>query len=210
MKSVFLLTATVILGIVNASGQSSKVSLNLPFGYTFKDNVTFDAANTVISDGFQYGGSLEYFLKPTTSLELSYLRMDANMPLYGPGGTQLNKDEDAGSISYILFGGNAYYPKTYNAKTAPFFGGGAGVGIVNTNGQSQTKFAWNVKGGVKIKTSSVVSFKLQAQLQSVISAFGVDYWRAGDAIIAVTDYATILQLHLGGAVCIDFPSKKKN
>jgi hypothetical protein len=42
----------------------------------------------------------------------------------------------------------------------PFFGGGLGIGIIEGGGESATKFAWNIKTGVKINTGKAVSFKL--------------------------------------------------
>jgi hypothetical protein len=88
------------------------------------------------------------------------------------------------------------------------FGGGLGVGILNGGGESATKFAWNIKTGVKINTGKAVSFKLNAYLQSVISTFGYDYWNTWYGPVAVPDYATLLQFGLGGAICLDFLKKK--
>jgi uncharacterized membrane protein len=73
---------------------------------------------------------------------------------------------------------------------------------------SATKFAWNIKTGVKINTGKAVSFKLNAYLQSVVSTFGTDYWNTWYGVVAVPDYATLLQFGLGGAICLDFPKKK--
>jgi hypothetical protein len=207
MRQLLIVMAVIMLGTA-ANAQKSKVSLNLLGGYTFQDRVNFDAAYTNVQDGFQYGGSLEFFPAKTSSVELSYQRMATNFPLYGPAGTQLNKGNDDGSVNYILLGGNGYMLKSNAAKAVPFFGGGLGVGILNGRGESATKFAWNIKGGVKIKTSGMVSIKLHAYLQSVISTFGNDYWYAGwGTVVAVPDYATLLQFGLGGAISLDFPKK---
>jgi hypothetical protein len=201
MVLLFVITCTSI-----SLAQKGNFGLNVTGGYTFKDRVKFDAAYADVSDGFQYGGSLEYFTGNAQSLELSYQRIDVDFPLYGPGGIQ--KADGSGSVNYILLGGNSYFGKSYDAKMQPFFGAGAGIGILNGGGESATKFAWNIKTGVKINTGKAVSFKLNAYLQSVISTFGYDYWNTWYGVVAVPDYATLLQFGLGGAICFDFPKKK--
>jgi hypothetical protein len=209
MRRLSLIIVLMSVGAAASFAQKSKFSLNAPLGYTFNDRVKFDAAYTDVAAGFQYGGSLEFFSSSKKSIELSYQRMDTEMPLYGSTGQQLNKGMEKAAVSYILIGGNSYFPKTFDAKTAPFIGAGLGVGIIEYGDEAPAKFAWNIKGGVKIKTSSVVSFKLQAYLQSIISTFGSDYWATGGGtVVAVPDYATLFQFGLGGAICIDFPNKK--
>lgn len=71
------------------------------------------------------------------------------------------------------------------------------------------KFAWDIKVGIKIKTSPVVSLKLHAHVQSIVSIFGSGYWyTGGGVIIAYPNYATVLQFYLGGAILFNF--KKSN
>ncbi len=208
MRKLTLAMALVTITAASSFAQYSKVSLNLLGGYTFDEKVYFDAATATVKGAFQYGGSLEFFPSRNKSVEISYQRMGTTIPLYGPTGTQYNKGNDDGSVNYILLNGINYFAKSNDAKALPFFGGGIGVGILNGAGSSATKFAWDLKGGVKVKTSSVVSFKLQAYLQSIISTFGSDYWYAGGGVVySVPDYASMFQFGLGAAICIDFPSK---
>lgn len=206
MKRFSIFLAVMVLMTAFAIAQKGKFSINAPLGYTFKERVPLDASYADVSDGFQYGVGLEYFTSPSKSFELSYNRVDVDFPLYGPAGKLLA--DGSGSVNYILLGGNSYFGKSYDAKAQPFFGGGLGVGIVSGNDESATKFAWNIKTGVKINTGKAVSFKLNAYLQSVISTFGYDYWSTWYGPIAVPDYATLLQFGLGGAICLDFPKKK--
>lgn len=202
--SVFLVVMVFMTAF--AIAQKGKFSINAPLGYTFKERVKFDASYADVSDAFQYGVGLEYFASGAQSVELSYQRVDVDFPLYGPLGAKLS--DGSGSVNYILLGGNSYFGKSYDAKTQPFFGGGLGVGILEGGGESATKFAWNIKTGVKINTGKALSFKLNAYLQSVVSTFGYDYWNTWYGPIAVPDYATLLQFGLGGAICLDFPKKK--
>ena len=92
-----------------------------------------------------------------------------------------------------------------DAKARPYGGLGLGVGVIGVNESTATKFAWDARLGVKIKTASVVSLKLQAYMQSIISPFGTDVWvGAGGYACAVPDYATLWQFGFTGVVCFDF------
>jgi hypothetical protein len=193
--------------VTATQAQTGTLSANLYGGYTFKERVNFDAAYTTVQDGFQWGVGLEYFTSYRTSVELKYMRMDTRFPLFGPQGAQLNTGKDDGSLQYILLGGNQYFPQTGSA-IAPFIGGSLGVGILDGEADNATKFAWDAKAGIKVNTKSVVSFKVHAYVQSIISTFGSDYWLTGVGVVAVPDYATIFQFGLGGALCFDFSKRK--
>ncbi len=203
---IFFLVTIFSHSIQAQSPQS--FTLNVYGGYNFQDKVNFDAAYANVNDGFQYGGGLEYFVQRNQSIELKYLRHDTKFPLYIPGGVQVNKTNDKGALNYILLGGNYYFANSTQAKAIPFFSGSVGIGIIEGQNNSATKFAWDIKGGVKILASPSFSFKLQAYLQSIISTFGSDYWvTAGGAVVSVADYASIFQFGLGGAICFDFKKK---
>jgi hypothetical protein len=206
MKQFFLAVIAMIC-ITATQAQTGTLSANLYGGYTFKERVNFDAAYTTVQDGFQWGVGLEYFTSYRTSVELKYMRMDTRFPLFGPQGAQLNTGKDDGSLQYILLGGNQYFPQTGSA-IAPFIGGSLGVGILDGEADNATKFAWDAKAGIKVNTKSVVSFKVHAYVQSIISTFGSDYWLTGVGVVAVPDYATIFQFGLGGALCFDFSKRK--
>ncbi len=104
-----------------------------------------------------------------------------------------------------MLGGNKYLAQTTDQKVVPYFGGALGVGWAEGPSEGTgASFAWDAKLGVKIMTSSAVSFKLHAYVQSMISSFGYDYWYyPGWGTYAVADYAHIFQFGLGGAICFD-------
>ncbi|HEX6192246.1 MAG TPA: hypothetical protein VFZ42_07775 [Chitinophagaceae bacterium] len=210
MKRFLTLAMVFTLSLSALAQQKGSVALNAYGGYNFRDRVNFDGFYGYIDEAFQYGGGLEYYLHSTKSLELKYLRMDTRMPLYGPAGSKLNDDAEDGSISYILVGGNNYFGKSSTAKAMAFAGGDLGVGIVNMDkGGSATKFAWDAKVGVRINTSSAISLKFHAYVQSIIAAVGSDfYYTWTGVVIGVPDYASIFQFGLGGAICFNFKSKK--
>jgi len=208
MRRFFVMFSLFFFSIGLKAQQTNSLALNLYGAYAFKDKVNFDHFYGYVDEAVQYGGGLEYFPQRTKSIELRYLRMDTHFPLYGPTNTHLNSGNDKGSINYILIGGNNYFG-TGESKAMPYFGAGVGVGILSIkDGNSSTKFSWDAKLGVKIKTASAVSINLQAYVNYIISAVGNDfYYYYPGAVVAVPDYASIFQFGLGGALCFNFKKK---
>ena len=206
MKKILVISCLLCFGIAFQATSQNGLSLNVYGNYTFNDRVKFDAAYTDIQGAFEYGGGLEFFTHPTKSIELKYLRMDTRFPLYSANGTKLNEGSDKGALNFVLIGGNNYFSRGSNSKTTPFAGFDLGVGWLTGEGEAtDIKFSWDAKLGVKVKTSSSLSLKLHAYVQSMISSFGTDYFvTAGGAVIAGPDYAHIFQFGLGGAICFDF------
>ena len=207
MKKSLIIILILFSGIYVNAQSTGAIRLNAYGSYNFNERVPLDAFYTDVQGGFQWGAGLEYFVRRNKSLELKYLRMDTKTPLYTPGGEQVNKGNDDAAFNYIILGGNNYFGG--NGKITPFAGAGLGVGWAegNTN-SSSAKFVWDAKLGVHIATESAVSFKVQAYVQSMISAFGTDFWYyPGWGTYAVADYARVFQFGLGGAVCFDFKKK---
>ena len=209
MRRLIILSTVFFLAIGLRAQEPKSLSLNLYGGYNFKDKVNFDASYGYINEAFQYGAGLEYFPARNKSFELRWLGMGTEFPFHGPSGTQLNIGKDEGSINYILIGGNSYFGNDPKAKALPYFGAGLGVGLLALkDGNSETHFAWDAKLGVKIKTASAVSVNLHAYVQSIIAAVGYDYYYyPGWGTTAFTDYASIFQFGLGGAICFNFKKK---
>ena len=156
MKHYGLLLALFLSAVGMNAQDARSFSLNLYGGYTFSDKVEYDNAYGYVEDGFEYGAGLEYFFMQNSSIELKYNRLDTKLPLYGPLGTQINAGDDKGAINYILVDYAHYFDTGSNVL--PYLGAGAGVGILETpQSGSGTYFAWEIKGGVKIKTASSVS-----------------------------------------------------
>jgi hypothetical protein len=204
MKKIILVISIAICSIA-LQAQPGTISLNLDAGYTFQSKVNFDAAYTEVQGAFRYGGGIEYFADFNKSITLKYHRMDTYFPLYTQAGVRINPDNDyKGSVNYILVGGNTYFGDM-DAKAQPYGGLGLGVGVIGINESTVTKFAWDARLGVKIKTASVAAIKLEAYMQSIISTFGSDVWiSAGGVAYAVPDYATLWQFGFTGIVCLDF------
>ena len=210
MRRVVILSTAFFFAMGLQSQEAKSFALNLYGGYNFKDKVNFDAFYGHVTEAVQYGAGLEYFPSRNKSFELRWLSMSTDFPLYGrASGNHLNAGKDKGSINYILIGGNSYFASDPAAKALPYFGAGLGVGLLAMKeGGNSTDFAWDAKLGVKIRTASTVSFNIQAYVQSVVSAVGYDYYYyPGWGTTAFTDYASIFQFGLGGAVCFNFRKK---
>lgn len=216
MKKYYFLAAIFFFSMAASAQNAHSFLLNLYGGYTFSDKVDFDSSYARVEDGFEYGVGLEYFIMNNASIELKYNRLDTRMPLYTkvpltnganiiPAGTQINAGDDKGAINYIL-ADYTYYFGSSSQKALPFLGAGAGVAILETpKSGSGTYFAWEVKAGVKVKTSSPLSINLNAYLQSMSAAVGYDYyWDYYWGAVAVTDYASTFQFGLGAVISYDF------
>ena len=161
-----------------------------------------------IGDGFMYGVGLEFFPQKSTAIELKYLRFDASMDVDVPDLVNPTPGADGdingdGAFNFILVGGNHYFDSGNNA--VPYLGGGIGMAIIEgPYGGSDTNFAWEIKGGVKIKTDSKISISLQASLQSSVAPAGSDtYWGYYGPFV-VQDYAYSYQFGLGAVIGFNF------
>jgi len=186
--------------------------------YAFDDNVDSYYSTTsyfegTIKGGFEYGGGLEYILRPAYGIELSYLRLDSKAPLtYYDNGVK-SAEFDVAS-NYIMLGGNRYL--LLNPKLEPYFGVQLGMGIFNVdnpeNGKSgnATKFAWGIKAGLNIWLTDKIGLKMQAGLLSAVQSVGGGlYVGTGGAGAGVSSYSTFYQWTLGGGLVFDINGSKK-
>jgi opacity protein-like surface antigen len=201
MKKLLLITGFFLCALGAKAQNQGDIGLNLYGGYTFDDKIYGDGTTLEIPGGFQYGLGAEYYIRPTKSIELKYLRMDSKMTL----STILNgtREGDNG-INYILIGGNNYFP-TSNPSLTPFLGLDLGVGWVNGDNESHTGFAWDLKAGVKIKASDTISVKLQAYFQTIWASYGSDaYYYPGWGTVYYPENSSLYQFGLGAAFEFDF------
>ena len=201
MKNYSLTLIAFLFSLGMIAQDKGSIVLDVYGNYTFSDRVEFGYGHATVNDGFEYGVGLEFFLQKSSSVEIKYLRIDPTMKVDVPG--TADDREGNGAINYILLGGNHYFNNGGNA--IPYLGGGLGMGIVEgPYGGSDTNFAWEIKGGVKIKTASIVSVSLQASLQSMIAPAGTDTYWGYWGPIAVQDYAYSYQFGLGAIIGFNF------
>ncbi|MGQ7946051.1 outer membrane beta-barrel protein [Flavobacterium sp. WC2509] len=201
MKNYSLLLIAFLFSASMIAQDRGSVVLDVHGTYTFSNNVNFDYGHIKVGDGFTYGAGLEFFPQKSTSIELKYLRLDTSMDIDVPGvANDVNGD---GAFNYILVGGNHYFDNGNNA--VPYVGGGLGMSITEGPfGGSDTNFAWEIKAGVKIKTASIVSVSLQANLISTVAPAGTDTYWGYWGPVAVQDYAYSYQFGLGAIIGFNF------
>jgi opacity protein-like surface antigen len=201
MKKTIVLS--VVLFFIAAAGYSQHLSVNAFGGYTFRDKINFSNAYTYINAGGMWGASIEGVNAQGTGLEILYQYQSTATPttIYIPSQTFSSNTV----ISYLLLNFEQYY--TNNPKIEPYGGLGLGAAFYKSDYQgstSETKFAWDIKAGVKFQMSSSVGLKIGAQLLSSSQATGTAFYYG----YVYTTYATILQFGLTGGLVFDFGGHK--
>jgi opacity protein-like surface antigen len=196
-KSIVL---SVVLFMFVAAGYSQHLSVNAFGGYTFRDKINFNNAYTYINEGGMWGASIEGVNAQGTALEVLYQYQSTATPttIYIPSQT-INSNT---VISYLLLNFEQYYLNLNNPKIQPYGGLGLGAAFYKSDYQgstSETKFAWDIKAGVKFKMSSSVGIKIGAQLLSSSQATGNAFYYG----YVYTTYATILQFSFTGGLVFD-------
>ena len=203
---VFIFAFMCICGI----SQAQTFSINGFAGYNFQDQVNFGNAYGYIKDGGFWGVSLEGINRTGSGIELLYQQQNTHAPIYYYNtGLQANKDKDNVVLSYIMVNG-VHYLKA-NPHVEPYAGLGIGAGIASAqSGSSASKFAWDLKLGLKFKPGSTVGIKIQAQLFSVVQASGGGFYvGTGGAGVGVSSYSTIYQFGFTGGLCFDLDKDMK-
>jgi hypothetical protein len=210
MKKLLLIAGILLSGIGAQAQERGSVGLNLYGGYTFQDKISNNASYIEIQDGFQYGIGAEFYVMPSKSIELKYLRMDTKTPIFAPSLTapfkvvQINVGDDSSAINYVMIGGNNYF-QTANKNVLPFVGFDIGIGWASGDQNTSGRFAWDFKAGVKIKASDVVSVKLQGYFQTIWGSYGSEtYYYPGWGYVSYPNNSSLYQFGLGAAFAFDF------
>ena len=210
MKKLLLISGIFLCALGAKAQNQGDIGLNLYGGYTFDDKITSNASSVEINGAFQYGLGAEFYIRPSKSIELKYLRMDTKTPIFAPSLTapykvsQANIGNDSSAINYVLIGGNNYFP-TSNPSIKPFLGVDLGVGWASGDQSTSAHFAWDFKAGVKIQASDVVAVKLQGYFQTIWGSYGSDtYYYPGWGYVSYPSDASLYQFGLGAAFEFDF------
>jgi len=204
MKKIII--AAIILCSTAFSVKAQHISLNGFGGYNLQDKVQFSGAWGYVKDGGFWGASIEGVNAHGHGVELLYQQQRTTLPLYfySGGNTQINKENDEAAISYIMLNGVQYM--THNPTVQPYGGIGIGMAIVKAveNNNSQTKFAWDAKLGVKLRASPSIAVKIQTQLYSIAQCTGGGFYiGTGGGGVGVSSYSTVFQFGFMGGLCID-------
>lgn len=210
MKKLLLISGIFLCALGAKAQNQGDIGVNLYGGYTFDDKITSNASSVEINGAFQYGLGAEFYVRPSKSIELKYLRMDTKTPIFAPSLTapfkvsQANIGNDSSAINYVLIGGNNYFA-TGNPSVKPFLGLDLGVGWASGDQSTSAHFAWDFKAGVKIQASDVVAVKLQGYFQTIWGSYGSDtYYYPGWGYVSYPSDASLYQFGLGAAFEFDF------
>jgi hypothetical protein len=195
------IVSSIILFFIMAAGYSQHLSINAFGGYTFRDRVNFTSAYAYLNGGGMWGASVEGVNARGMGVELLYQYQSTAVPVYSyPLNNQLASNNGT-VVSYLLLNFEQYLLN--NPKIQPYGGLGLGAGFYKGTTQgstSGTKFAWDIKAGVKFKASNSVGIKIGAQLLSSAQATGNSFYYG----YVYTNYATILQFGFTGGLVFDF------
>ena len=189
---------TSVILFIAAAGYSQHLSINAFGGYTFRDKINFGNAYTYINAGGMWGASVgrRESTGNSTGIAVSIPKY-LNVPttIYVPSQT-FNSNT---VISYLLLNFEQYYMN--NPKILPYGGIGLGAAFYSSDYQgssSATKFAWDIKAGVKFKASNSVGIKIGAQLLGSAQATG-SAWYYGYLILPMLQY---FSFHLREVWCL--------
>ncbi len=191
-----------------ATFAQSRVSISGLVGYTLQNNLYFDNSYYgYIEDCAQYGGVLEFMLRPTVSMGVSYMHMDTRTPIYDSYRDQVNSGGyDATALNYLMFEGTKYFGiGGALSGITPYAGIGVGMSTINVkNGDSYTKFAWDGKLGIKIRLTRNISVLGQMLVQSIVQGVGGSmYVGTGGAGVAISTYSSVYQFSFGGGLSLN-------
>ncbi len=205
MKKVLFFTSGSCLSFLFSSGQM--LSFTGLGGYTFQDKVSYSNAYGYVNAGGHWGASVEGISKTGQGIELLYQQQPTHTPMYYYNSpTKINENSDQTTISYFMLNGVDYLLKS---RIQPYGGVGIGVALIDTKSYgSATKFSWDAKLGVRLKASSRISVKVQAQLYAILQAEGGDFYTgSGGSGVAVNSTSSIYQFGFSGGICLNFEKK---
>jgi opacity protein-like surface antigen len=199
-----------LIVLVSFSAFSQHLSINAYGGYTFSDRINFGDAYAIINEGGIWGVSFEGVNARGTALELLYQYQKTTIPLFTqPGNVQENAGNDGAYISYLLLNFEQYLMS--NPKVQPYGGLGLGAAFYKGNydgSSAASKFAWDVKAGIKFNIVESVGIKIGAQLLGSPQVTGTSfYFGYPGYVYPYNTYATILQFAFTGGLVFTFGQK---
>jgi hypothetical protein len=143
-----------------------------------------------IGGSFHFGGALDYFVNPHTSVGVNVISQPTTGYLYGSGVQQ--NVSDPMTVTYILAEGNQFFGQ---GKIKEYGGIGFGAAILSPTGYSSaTLFAVDIHAGVHVELSEKIALRIQLQLDQPIDGGGYGIGiGTGGSYVGVTGYAAILQ-----------------
>jgi hypothetical protein len=183
----------ILLLFLSGASYGQHIELTPAVGGTFAASINGYSTyynRAKIGGSWNYGGSLDFFASPYTSISLTYYYQPTTGYVYGNAG-YVNKSVPL-HVSYIFLGGNKYV----GSDMVKGYGGlGVGLAILAPSGYaSATKLAFDLHLGVKIDASERIGIRMQVQLYAPVDGggFGIGVG-SGGAVVGVSTYSTIIQ-----------------
>lgn len=215
MKKLFTLIFIISGSYMFAQGNESATGLSFRLNgyatYAFDDNRvdSYYSSSSYfegkVKGGFQYGGGLEILPFPKAGIEIFYLRLDSNAPIY------YWDYSDEGFVNFdlaqnwLMLSFNKYLP--LSPRFEPYGGAQVGMNIINVEDPESlytnraTKLAWGFKLGLNAWANDVVGIKLQASLLSTVQGVGGGlYFGTGGVGAGLSAYSSYYQFNIGGGL----------
>lgn len=210
-KAIFsVLALGALLHGYTAHAQDVRVKLYSAYVFDDKFDSYYSSSSYYegkLKGGYQWGGGIEYMVRPEYGIEILYLRQSTNAPTTYATGVVTTEftDFDIG-MNYIMLGGLRYLKST-NDKLEGYGGLMAGMVIADLENpdsgreETATKFAWGLRLGGIVWASETIGINVQTQLLSAVQSMGGGfYFGTGGAGAGVSSYSTIYQFTVGGGL----------
>lgn len=213
MKRIYLPVLMCLIIVSSIKAQEKRI--NLYGGYVFDDKFDsyYDAYNYYngkIKGGFQYGGGIEFMIRPDYGVELLYIGQSTTAPTTYYDYYSLIEGVKTSTfdvnLNYAMLAGSSHVQKE-GSKVEGYGGFMLGALFIdaknpdNGNSNSGTKFAWGLRLGGNIWASDKVGVKIQAQLLSAVQSVGGSlYFGTGGAGAGVSAYSSMLQFSLSSGL----------
>ncbi|OIQ27545.1 MAG: hypothetical protein BM564_12290 [Bacteroidetes bacterium MedPE-SWsnd-G2] len=166
-----LFTFFLLVFGIQIRGVSQTVEITPTYGYQFGSKLNYNGGYFKLNDGNEFGITVGFNTYKGLLAELTYIRHESDLRfrdvVFSPNETNVSNI----NFDWIMVGASQYF-KTGRVK--PYAGGALGVVIITPQDQNfgdtniyldtNTKFAFSFKAGVKIMLTEVLGLNLQGNL----------------------------------------------
>ena len=169
MKRLFLVVIACMA--MSPALMAQKIELTPMYGYQLGAKLDYGPGYLKITDGSQYGVTLNANIRDGIAAELSWWRQDAELRLKDKFDLPLETRLSDVAVDYFLLGAVKYAELNQFRPFAGFSGGlviftpnNENQDVLNRSLSSSTKFAFTFTGGIKYMISEKVGIRIQGQL----------------------------------------------
>lgn len=198
----------LVLAVLVTAGAYAQTSIELipTAGYTFASRTDFYDNYGRVDGGLNLGGSIKFNVNRSFGIEFLYNHMNTQSGLYQYG---YNGEKLAGSdltFDYIMVGAVQSFGIP-NSTVRPFIGGFLGAAVLtpgmNSDYNSDTRFAIGLQLGTNIYISPRFGLQLKAQMLSPVDATGGSFYFSNyGSGGGISTYSDIYQFSLNAGLII--------